>query len=98
MVLGASLRVGADLTSVDPVRTIREVRDRPVLLIHGLADRLDRPETSAEANVQAAREARVNIQLRYCPSGYHGHVIDMCPAEWAAWATAFLTAAQTPPP
>jgi hypothetical protein len=93
MVAGASMRVGADLTAVDPVRTIGRLGDRPVLLIHGVADMLDRPENSAERNVQAAREAGVPIELRYCDPGWHGHVIDECPAEWAAWAAGFLTAA-----
>jgi len=93
MVAGASLRVGADLTSVDPVRIIGRLGDRPVLLIHGLADTLDRPAHSAEPNVQAAREAGVPVELRTCETGWHGHVIDECPTEWAAWATDFLAAA-----
>jgi len=93
MVAGASLRVGADLTSVDPVRTVGRLGDRPVLLIHGLADMLDRPENSAERNVEAAREAGVPVELRYCEAGWHGHVIDECPADWATWATGFLAAA-----
>jgi hypothetical protein len=26
----------------------------------------------------------------YCDAGWHGHVIDECPDEWAAWSRVFL--------
>jgi alpha/beta hydrolase fold len=89
-VAAASLMADADLTSVDPARMIARLSDRPVLLIHGTADVLDRPERSAEVNLAAARTAGVPVELHYCLGGTHGQVIDRCPAEWAAWATGFL--------
>jgi hypothetical protein len=94
-VAAASLRLGEDLTSVDPVRTIARLGDRPVLLIHGRADGLDRPEHSAELNLAAAREAGVPVELRYCDTGEHGRLIDACGPAWAAWATDFFAAARS---
>lgn len=87
----ASLRVGADLTSVDPVRTIAQLGDRPVLLIHGTADHLDRPEHSAALVLAAAQAAGVPVTLQTCEGGEHGQLIDHCPGPWAGWADAFLT-------
>ncbi len=98
MVVGGSQRVGQDLTSADPVRNIGRIGNRPVLLIHSRVDILDTPEHSAERNHDAALEAGVPVELRYCeapvdgsrPGHGHGHVIDDCPADWATWATTFL--------
>ncbi len=93
IVIGASLRVGADITSVDPVRTITGIGDRPVLLTHGTADAVDRPTESAEMNLRAAVRAGVPVELHYCPGATHGKVIETCPDEWARWAVSFMTAA-----
>jgi hypothetical protein len=94
MIMGASLRLGEDLASVDPVRTITRVGDRPVLLIHGAADLVDRPDESAERNLDAALGAGVTIGLQVCPGAEHGEVIDQCPEAWAQWAVSFMKAAQ----
>ena len=94
IITGASLRIGADITTVDPVRTIGRVGTRPVLLIHGSADKVDRPNKSAERNLHAALDAGVPIGLQVCPGGGHGTVIDTCPQEWARWAVSFMDAAQ----
>ena len=94
MVMGASLRIGADIASVDPVRTITRLGDRPVLLIHGAADIVDRPDESAERNLQAAMAAGVTVGLQVCPGAEHGEVINTCPEAWAQWAVSFMTAAQ----
>jgi pimeloyl-ACP methyl ester carboxylesterase len=93
IITGASLRIGADITTVDPQRTITRVGDRPVLLIHGSADLVDRPGESAERNLHAALGAGVAVGLEICPGGGHGTVIDTCPKEWARWAISFMTAA-----
>lgn len=89
----ASLKMGADLRSIDPVRTITRMGDRPVLLLHGTADGLDRPERSAELVYAAGLDAGVPIALHYCEGARHGAVINTCPDEWAALALAFLDAA-----
>lgn len=94
IIAGVSLRIGADITGVDPVRTITRVGDRPVLLIHGSADLADRPSESAERNLHAALEAGVPVGLEICPGAGHGKVIDTCPEAWARWAVAFMDAAR----
>lgn len=93
IVTGASLRLWADVTDIDPVRTITRLGDRPVLLIHGTWDEVDRPAESAELNFHAALDAGVPVELQYCQGGTHGEVIDHCPVDWARWAVSFLTAA-----
>jgi hypothetical protein len=90
MVAMTSNRIGADLSSIDPVRMIGRMSDRPVLLIHGRLDGLDRPERSADRNFAAAKAAGVPVELHYCEAGTHGKVIDVCPSDWAAWTDAFL--------
>lgn len=93
VVIGVAIRLGADWTVVDPVQTIARVGDRPVLLIHGTDDALDRPAESAERNFHAALDAGVPVELEYCRGATHGAVIDACPADWARWATSFLAGA-----
>jgi pimeloyl-ACP methyl ester carboxylesterase len=85
-----SARIRADLTVADPVRTITQLGDRPVLLLHGTADSVDRPEHSADRTFSAAQAAGVPVELHYCEGATHGRVIDTCPAAWAAWVDAFL--------
>jgi pimeloyl-ACP methyl ester carboxylesterase len=94
IIAAVSLRIGADVTAVDPVRTITRVGDRPVLLIHGSADVVDRPSESAERNLHAALAAGVPVGLEICPGAGHGKVVDTCPEEWARWAVSFMAAAQ----
>jgi len=86
-------RVGGDVTSIDPVSMITRVGARPVLLTHGSADAVDVPVESAQRNLGAAMAAGVPVALHYCPGATHGHVIDVCPAEWARWTTSFLEGA-----
>ena len=95
IVVGASLRIGADITTVDPVRTIGRLGTRPVLLIHGSADLVDRPAESAERNLAAALAAGVPVGLEICPGAGHGVVIDICPDQWARWAVSFMDAARS---
>jgi pimeloyl-ACP methyl ester carboxylesterase len=94
IVAGASLRVGADVTSIDPVGTITHVGDRPVLLLHGTADLVDPPAESAELTFHAALDAGVDVELYYCAGARHGETIDQCPGAWMRWTNAFLAAAQ----
>ncbi|HLX35591.1 MAG TPA: alpha/beta fold hydrolase [Candidatus Limnocylindrales bacterium] len=88
-----SWRIGADVTSIDPVRTIGELGNRPVLLIHGTADRVDYPATSAELNFRAALAAGVPAELEYCQDGTHGSSVTACPDQWSRWANDFFGAA-----
>ena len=85
-----SARIGADVTVADPVRTITQLGDRPVLLLHGAADCLDRPAHSADRTYAAAQAADVPVELHYCKGATHGEVIDKCKVAWAGWVDAFL--------
>ncbi len=89
-----SLRVGTDITTVDPVRTIARVGDRPVLLTHGSADTIDRPAESVEPNLHAAVAAGVPVGIQICQGATHGEVVDTCPDDWARWAVTFMDGAR----
>jgi len=90
IIAGVWLRTGHDVRSVDPLDTVPQLGDRPVLLVHGSHDPIDLPAESAERIVEAAQAAGVGIQLRYCDGGGHGDLIDHCPEEWGAWALDFF--------
>lgn len=94
VIAGASFTLGGDLTSVDPIRTITQVGNRPILLSHGSVDRIDRPTESVERNVAAAIDAGVNVEVHICVGAGHGQVIDVCHDQWAEWVTAFLANAR----
>ena len=93
MAFGMRLRTGHDIGATDPIVTIPQLGDRPLLLIHGTDDPVDRPAESAERNLAAARAARVLATLHYCEGAGHGNLVDHCPDEWGAWATDFFAAA-----
>lgn len=90
MVAVSNLRSGVDITSVDPVKTIATVGNRPVLLIHGTNDILDTVEHAAKPNYAAAQAAGVPVTIQYCEGGSHGKLVEKCPGQWQAWVDAFL--------
>jgi uncharacterized protein len=92
LVAGVSFRVGGDLETVDPIRSLAAWDDRPILLIHGLADTIDRPADSLEPNIAAAIAANLSIEVHVCPGARHGQAIVVCAEDWARWADAFLAA------
>jgi pimeloyl-ACP methyl ester carboxylesterase len=92
LIAGVSIRIDDDLRSVDPLRTIALVGERPVLLTHGAADEIDRPADSVELNVAAALAARVNVRAEICDGAGHGRVVEVCGAAWTGWVTGFLVA------
>ncbi len=92
LVAGVSYRLGESVESVDPVRTIVRLLDRPILLTHGLGDVVDRPADSLEVNVAAATAAGVDIEVHLCAGAEHGRVVEVCADEWARWVRVFLAA------
>ena len=91
---GVSLRVGGDVSLVDPVRLIPRLGDRPVLLIQGTADQVDPPSEASDRNFRAGLNAGVPIEIAYCRGARHGLPVSVCPTEWASWATSFLARAR----
>ena len=86
--------VGGDVTSVDPVRTIRLLGDRPVLMIYSTSDVLATPDEAAEPIFHAGLEAGVPVELHYVTGPGHGKIIDGRPTEWTRWAQSFLEGAR----
>ena len=93
IVLGTDLRLGVNVTSVDPANLIPHLGQRRLLLTHGSADRDDLPAESAEVNRAAAEAAGVTVTLKYCEGADHGKVVDVCPDAFGQWATAFFNSA-----
>jgi len=91
---GVSIRIGGDVTSIDPVRLIGRLGDRPVLLIQGTADQVDPPAEASDRNFQVALAAGVPVELAYCPGARHGLTVKTCPTQWGSWATSFLERAR----
>ena len=94
LVAGASFRIGADLETVDPVRSLAAWDDRPILLIHGLADTIDRPADSLEPNIASAVAANLSFEVHVCPGARHGQAIIVCADAWIRWANDFLAASR----
>ncbi|MEZ0241391.1 MAG: alpha/beta hydrolase [Chloroflexota bacterium] len=92
LVAGVTYRLGESLESVDPVRTIVRLQDRPLLLTHGLDDVVDRPSDSLDLNVAAARGAGVDVEVHTCAGAGHGRVVEVCADDWATWVRVFLAA------
>jgi pimeloyl-ACP methyl ester carboxylesterase len=90
IVKGVSIHIGKPLDSVDPVRSIAHLIERPILLTHGLDDVLDRPLDSLDRNVAAAERAGLDYEVHTCAGAGHGHVVDVCGADWAVWVRDFL--------
>ncbi|HEX5590781.1 MAG TPA: alpha/beta fold hydrolase [Candidatus Limnocylindrales bacterium] len=84
------LRFGYDLDQADPVNFIADLGDRPLLVVHGTADRHDVPSKSADVNVAEAESSGVDVELRMCEGGEHGKLVEACPDDWAAWTVSFL--------
>jgi pimeloyl-ACP methyl ester carboxylesterase len=94
LMTGVSIRIGGDVTAIDPVRLIGRLGDRPVLLIQGTADQVDPPAEASDRNFQAALAAGVPVEVAYCPGARHGLTVKTCPSQWASWATSFLELAR----
>lgn len=55
--LGAWVRSGHDLRSVDPAKTVSSLGQRPLLIVHGSDGVIDVPDQSAEVIAAAARDS-----------------------------------------
>ena len=91
---GVSMRLDQDITTVDPLRTIVRIGERPILLTHGSEDSIDRPAESVDVNAAAARAAGVDVEVRICEGATHGAVVTRCADAWAGWVLDFLLEAR----
>jgi pimeloyl-ACP methyl ester carboxylesterase len=93
---GIGIRTGVDIESIDAEDIIVRYGARPLLLTHGTADNEDLPDRT-EAFAEQARAAGTPVELHWCPDAGHnapaGMPVDVCAAEFAAWTSAFFSAA-----
>lgn len=92
VLMGGLLRTGVDMTSVDPDRAIRQLGDRPALILVGGADGSIGPEAGTRL-LDAATAAGVDAELETCPAAGHAGVAGTCPDDYRAWVLGFLDSA-----
>jgi pimeloyl-ACP methyl ester carboxylesterase len=86
----SNLRSGVDIPSVNPVRMIGQVGDRPVLLLHGTNDVLDTPDHAFKPNLAAAEAAGIPVTTHECEGAGHGGLWETCSDAWQSWLDEFL--------
>jgi pimeloyl-ACP methyl ester carboxylesterase len=89
ILLGGLLRTGEDLSLADPVQSIGEIGDRPVLLVTA-GDDQDVNSGDAAELMSAAPEHGAHVELKTCPAAGHGGSVETCSADYAAWVLGFL--------
>jgi len=87
--LGTWLRTGANVLAADPIEAINDMGERPVLIVHGSADR-DAPTEGATRMFKTAVEAGVPVELQLCPGADHGASNEVCADEYGSWLNDFL--------
>ena len=95
ILLGALVRTGEDVSSIDPLATIGRLDGRPVLLLYGSADdtigTTDGPDLLA-----AATEAGSPAELSVCDGAGHAASPDVCAVAYAEAVLGFLDRAFAP--
>jgi pimeloyl-ACP methyl ester carboxylesterase len=89
ILLGALVRTGLDVSSVDPVQAISRFDERPLLIVSGGADDSIGPN-DAQDLVAAAEEAGSPVEVEICAVAGHGDVPEQCPDDYADWMLGFL--------
>ena len=96
--LGAFLRTGVDINSIDAEDTIVAYDDRPLLLVHGTADTEDLPDRT-QAFAEHAIAEGVRTVLQWCPDSGHnapaGMPAEVCRTDFMAWSHDFFEEALT---
>lgn len=82
----ASYRAGIDVDKIRPVDVIGKISPRPILIIHGLADKVV-PVSNSERNFEAAREPK---ELWLVPGAKHGDAHTVAKAEYEKKVIAFF--------
>jgi pimeloyl-ACP methyl ester carboxylesterase len=95
ILLGALIRTGQDVSSVDPLQRIT-LYDRPVLIIVGGQDDAIGP-TDGQDLLAAAREGgNDTADLRVCDEAAHGEPIQVCRGAYIDWVLGFLERSLAP--
>ena len=89
ILLGALIRTGEDVSAVDPVQTVEDLDDRPLLLIHAGRDSSIGP-ADAETLLAAAEAAGLPAELQVCADAGHSESYETCPEDYAGWVLGFL--------
>jgi len=94
--VGAWIRTGVDIGSVDAEDEVAAMRDIPVLLTHGTADTQDLPSRT-QAFYDALLARGISAELHWCPDSGHtapaGMPVDVCRDEFGGWVRDFFTTA-----
>ena len=96
ILLGALIRTGEDISSVDPIQVVERLDDRPLLLVYGGDDASIGP-TDAQDLAAAAAEAGSPTELQVCEPAGHAQSPEVCPEDYAAWVLGFLERVLGPP-
>lgn len=91
--LGAWIRTGVDIFSIDAVDAAEQIGDRPVLLIHGTADNEDLAART-EAFERQLAAAGVPCAIQWCDGSGHnapaGMPVDVCQTAFHEWVVGFF--------
>jgi len=94
--VGAWLRTGTDIASIDAEDELAKFGDRPMLLTHGTADNEDLPERTQSFFDEAMGDG-IPVQLHWCPDSGHnasaGMPAEVCRDAFGQWQSDFFTAA-----
>jgi uncharacterized protein len=89
VLLGALIRTGEDVSSVDSIQAITRLDDRPVLIVSGAMDDTI-PGSDAADLLAAAQEASSPAELYVCEEAGHANALERCPEGYPGWVLGFL--------
>lgn len=96
ILLGAQLRTGVDVNSVDPDDEIDAIPSIPILLTHGTADAQDLPSRT-QGFYEALLARGLQVDLEWCEGSGHsapaGMPVEVCRDAFGGWVRDFFTGA-----
>ncbi len=96
ILLGSLLRTGEDISAVDPVQQVANYGSRPLLIIDGGQDHLDRPRRRGRAAGRRRGRRRGRRSSRSARRRGHGESLEACAGEYRDWVLGFLTRSLAP--
>lgn len=92
--VGAWIRTGVDIGSIDAEDEIARIGERPILLTHGTADNEDLPERTQAMYDRAAADG-LDVELHFCDGSGHnapaGMPVVVCREAFGEWMRDFFT-------